>query len=78
MDFDAILKGYTDEQYSEALYQTLANYLYFKGLIDLEDFAKFQEENFPKLLEKIKDRDRAKAKETYEKYMKEKDNYKGE
>lgn len=69
-DFGEICKGYRDEQYAEALYQTLTNYLYFKGIIDIEELVKFQNENFPKLLEKIVERDKAEAKRALEQYKK--------
>lgn len=71
MDINSILRGYSAEQFCETLYQTIVNYLCIKGIIDIDDFAKFQEEKFSKILQKIIDRDRAKAEEVMEKYKKE-------
>ena len=70
LDIGDVMKGYTNEQYSEALVSTLINYLSEKGIIDINDYFDYYSKNNPKILEKIIERDRAKAKEAYEKYKK--------
>ena len=72
LDIGDVLKGYTNEQYSEALVSTLINYLSEKGIIDINDYFDYYSKNNPKILEKIIERDRAISKKTYEKYKKEK------
>ena len=72
LDIGDVMKGYTNEQYSEALVSTLINYLSEKGIIDINDYFDYYSKNNPKILEKIIERDRVISKETYEKYKKEK------
>lgn len=72
LDIEDIMKGYTNEQYSEALVNTLINYLSEKGIIDINDYIDYYTKNNTKILEKIIERDRAISKEAYEKYKKEK------
>lgn len=71
LDIGDVMKGYTNEQYSEALVSTLINYLSEKGIIDINDYFDYYSKNNPKILEKIIERDRVISKETYEKYKKE-------
>ena len=68
LSFEDILRGYSQEQYSEALYHTLANYLAYKGIIDIKELGEFQQDNFSKVLEKIIERDREESKKKYEEY----------
>jgi hypothetical protein len=62
------LKGYSHEQYSEALYQLLINYLNIKGIIDIKDMIEFQKENFPIILKGIVDRDKKESEKRYQEY----------
>ena len=72
LDIGDIMKGYTKEQYSEALVSTLINYLSEKGIIDINDYFDYYSKNNLKILEKIIERDKDISKKTYEKYKKEK------
>ena len=71
MDIDSIVRGYSSEQYTRALFQTFINYLASRGMIDTLDLSGFMEEHFSKQLEKIKEEDLAKSKQAYEKYLNE-------
>ena len=55
--------GYTKEQFSEALYETLVNYLIKNGIINPADFREYEKEYFGKYLQAIIDRDRKKVEE---------------
>lgn len=61
-DFDAILRGYSSEQYSEALMYIIVNFLKEKGLIEMEEFKEYHKNNLNDLLNKIVDRDKKEAK----------------
>lgn len=52
------LRGYNAEQYAEALYNTLINYLIAKNIIDFNDYSKFAQEHTDKILKMIIDRDK--------------------
>lgn len=56
-----ILRGYTSEQFSEALFHLLVNFLISKEIIDKDEFQQFSDENFQKILENIVKTDREKA-----------------
>lgn len=60
MDFFSVLRGYTVEQYSEALFQTIINFLLSKDIIQRDEFQQFVDANFNDILQKIIDRDREK------------------
>ena len=55
--------GYTKEQFSEALYETLVNYLIKNGIINPVDFREYEKEYFGKYLQVIIDRDRKRVEE---------------
>lgn len=61
MDWMEILRGYTSEQFSEALFHLLVNFLISKEIIDKDEFQQFSDENFQKILENIVKTDREKA-----------------
>ena len=67
-NFEEILRGYTSEQFAEALYNTLVNYLVFKNIIDMNDYIKFSEENANKILKLIIARDKEEDKKIIEKF----------
>ena len=60
--FDGLIedywRGYTYEQYAEALYETLLNYLVKNDIIKLEDYKDYEWHNFEKILKKIIERDK--------------------
>ncbi len=60
---DDFWRGYTHEQFSEALYETLLNYLIKNDIINSTDFRKYEKEYFGKYLQAIVERDRKKAEE---------------
>lgn len=62
-DFDAILRGYSSEQYSEALIYIMANFLKEKGIINMQEFQEYHKNNLNELLNKIVERDKKEAQE---------------
>ena len=62
-DFDAILRGYSSEQYSEALMYIIVNFLKEKGLIDMQEFKEYHKNNLNNLLNQIVERDKKEAEE---------------
>ena len=62
---DSWLRGYSHEQYAEALYQTLLNYLQSKGVMDMKEYEDYAFRNFETILKKIVERDRKEVKEKY-------------
>ena len=66
-DFDAILRGYSSEQYSEALMYILVNFLKEKGMIDIQEFKEYHLNNLNDMLNKIVDRDKEEARKSLEK-----------
>ena len=60
--FDSIIddywRGYTHEQYAEALYETLLNYLVKNNIINREDYRDYEWKNFEKILKAIVERDK--------------------
>lgn len=62
-DFDAILKGYSSEQYGEALMYIIVNFLNEKGLINMQEFKEYHKNNLNELLNKIVDRDKKEVEE---------------
>ena len=67
-DFEELLRGYTSDQFAEALYNTLVNYLVFKNIIDINDYIKFSEEHANEVLKLIIDRDKEEDKKITEKW----------
>lgn len=63
-DFDAILRGYSSEQYSEALMYIIVNFLKEKGILDIQEFKEYHKNNLNDLLNQIVERDK---KESYNK-----------
>lgn len=63
-----VLRGYTSEQYAEALFQLTIDYLRLHGIIDVEDFNEFTGDRFEDILKAIVERDRQKSKEIVDKY----------
>lgn len=61
MDFMEILRGYTSEQFSEALFHLLVNFLISKGIIDSNELQEFSDENFTKILKSVIEADKEKA-----------------
>lgn len=57
-NFDEILKGYSSEQYTEAMIYIVANFLKEKGLIDMKEFQEYHRKNLNELLNKIVERDK--------------------
>lgn len=62
-DFDAILRGYSSKQYSEALMYIIVNFLKEKGIINIEEFKEYHKNNLNDLLNQIVERDRKEAEE---------------
>ena len=60
--FDSLIedywRGYTHEQYAEALYKTLLNYLIKNNIINKEDYEEYEWKNFEKTLKEIVARDK--------------------
>lgn len=57
-DIDEILRGYNDRQYAEATVTTLATFLVEKGMIDVNDYVQYREEQFQNILKQIVERDK--------------------
>ena len=51
-------RGYTHEQYAEALYTTLLNYLIENNIINKKDYEDYEWKNFEKILKSIIERDK--------------------
>ena len=53
--FDSLIedywRGYTHEQYAEALYETLLNYLIKNGIINPKEYRDYEKEFFEKYLQ---------------------------
>ena len=60
--FDSLIedywRGYSHEQYAEALYETLLNYLIKNNIINKEDYEEYEWKNFEKILKSIVVRDK--------------------
>ena len=60
--FDSLIedywRGYTHEQYAEALYETLLNYLIKNDIINKEKYEEYEWKNFEKTLKEIVVRDK--------------------
>lgn len=66
-NFDDILRGYSSEQYAEAMVCVIANFLKEKGLIDMNEYHEYYAKSFNEVLNMIVERDRKISKEKYEK-----------
>ena len=66
-NLDDILKGYSSEQYGEALLYLIANFLKEKGLIDMQEFQEYHKNNLNNLLKQIVERDERLTKEKIDK-----------
>lgn len=66
-NIDDILKGYSSEQYSEAILYLIVNFLKEKGMIDMKEFMEYHKNNLNNILEQIVERDRKIAKEKIDK-----------
>ena len=62
-DLQNIIKGYSDEQYSEALTYIMANFLKEKGIINMQEFQEYHKSNINELLNEIVERDKKEAQE---------------
>ena len=74
--WDEYLRGFTSEQYSLALFNTLLNYLQMKELIDIDEYKEFQSQHFELVLKSIIEYDEQEKKKKVEeiaKSMKEKE-----
>lgn len=74
--WDEYFRGFTSEQYSLALFNTLLNYLQMKELIDIDEYKEFQSQHFELVLKSIIEYDEQEKKkkvEEIEKSMKEKE-----
>lgn len=47
---EEIARGYTSEEYSLALFNTLLNYLKINGIIDIDDYLKYHSDKFEEVL----------------------------
>ena len=65
-DLGDILRGYSSEQYTEAMLYIMANFLKEKGLIDMKEFQEYHINNLNEVLNKIVERDKEAAKEKLE------------
>ena len=65
-DLNDILKGYSSEQYTEAVVCVMANFLQKKDLIDIAEFNEFYTNNLNNILNKIIERDNKINKEKLE------------
>lgn len=63
---DDVLRGYSVEQYSEAIVETLTQLLISKNLISTDETKEYFKNNFTKILESIVERDKAEAKKKFE------------
>lgn len=68
-DVNDIFRGYSIEQYSEAIVETLTQLLISKNLITNDETKEYFKNNFSKILDCIVERDRAEAKKRLEKLM---------
>ena len=66
-NFDDILRGYSSEQYAEAMVCVMANFLKEKGLIEMNEYHEYYAKNFNEGLNMIVERDRKINKEKLEK-----------
>ena len=62
-DLQNIIKGYSDEQYSEALTYIMANFLKENGIINMQEFQEYHKSNINELLNEIVERDKKEAQE---------------
>lgn len=69
--FGDVLRGYSDKQYLEALFQVTTNFLISKDIIDRDEFQQFVNENFDDILKQIVERDKKYNEELLDKYKKE-------
>jgi polyhydroxyalkanoate synthesis regulator phasin len=53
-----LLNGYTDQQYSEANFNILLDFLVSKKLINTEEFSTFRNNNIEKAVEAVKEKDK--------------------
>ena len=64
--FDSLLedywRGYTHEQFAEALYETLLQYLVAFNKVNIDTYREYEKLYFEKILKKIIDRDKEAAK----------------
>lgn len=67
-NFEDILRGYSSEQYSEALVETLVQLLVSKDLISNGETKEYYKNNFNEILQLIIKRDREESKKKYEEY----------
>lgn len=67
-NIDDVLRGYSAEQYSAAIVETLIQFLIGKGLISNDEVRKYFESNFNQIFQQIIKRDREESKKAYEKY----------
>lgn len=65
-NFEDILRGYSSEQYTEAMIYIVANFLKEKGLIDMKEFQEYHKNNLAEALKQIIERDKEIAKEKIE------------
>ena len=69
MLLDDVLRGYSVEQYSEAIVETLTQLLISKNLISTDEAKEYFKNNFTKILESIVERDKVEAKKKFEELM---------
>ena len=73
-DFEEILRGYSNEQYTKTFVEIIIKFLGNKGIIDINEFQKYLSDNFDGTLNQIVEYDKQEAKEKIEKYKKEANN----
>lgn len=74
LDFEEIARGYSSEQYSEALFHLIINFLADVELIDKDRFQRFVDDNFNDILNNVIKRDKEASKKRLEDLKKEHDN----
>jgi hypothetical protein len=68
-DVNDIIRGYSIEQYSEAIVETLTQLLISKNLISSNEAKDYFKNNFEQILECIIERDKKEAKKRIEKLL---------
>lgn len=66
-DVNDIFRGYSIEQYSEAIVETLTQLLISKNLISSNEAKEYFKDNFKQILDCIIERDKKEAKKALEK-----------
>lgn len=67
-NIDDILRGYSGEQYSKAIVETLTQFLISKNIITSDEVKEYFKDNFNNILNLIVERDREEVKRETEEY----------